>query len=265
MPITMDARRSFVRQATCLSVWLARRLAGRGMELRRALTTCTNAYRFTVLWDGEHHPAEAPPGWRDERWEELLDRLDRIDGRYPAGDAPAEMEAESLELFRPLMEPRLERDVAAWPAPADKPFGFFNYRADDAGWGDGKVTLHLSNPFAPASPFEDLRERARELARLLQHGRQQRRDLHTVSCASWLSSFGAFRGLFPREFAESASKPWALAYHLGWWGQMIDRTGGFHERNGMHLRTTGEFRYPCVTCACSIDLAMEHLRERFGV
>ena len=265
MPITLDARRSFVRQATCLSLWLARRLAASGKQFRHTLTTCTNLYRFTLLWDGQHHPADPPPGWRDPQWEDLLDKLDAIDAAFPPGDAPPEMEAQSLELLWPSMEPRLERDVAAWPVPADKPFGFFNYRPDDDGWTHGKITLHLNNPFAPASPFDDLRQRARELNMLLHHGRQQRPDLHTVSLSSWLAGFGPLQSLFPQEFAQSASPPWALAYHLGWWGQFIDRAGGFHERNGLHLRTTGQFRYPCITCACPIDAALAHLRQRFGI
>lgn len=264
MPITVEDRTDFVRKCTALSVWLARRLAVQGMALREALAIRTNIYRFTTLFDGQHHPAYTP-GWRDEKWERVLDRLEAIDRRYPAGDATPEMEAEALEFLWPLMEGRIESDVAAWKTPEQKPFGFFDYRAGDEGWDEGRVTLHLSNPFPPASPFDDMRERARELARLLRHAQGQCSDVHTVSCGSWLSSFGPFRSLFPASFAASAATPYPLAHHYGWWGQMMDRRGGFHEGNGMYLRRTGEFRYPCITCRCSIDDAVRHLRERFAV
>jgi hypothetical protein len=233
------------------------------MAFRESIAIRTNVYRFTTLFDGEHHPAYTP-NWRDERWEGLLDRLDEIDRKHPEGDATRAMEAEALALLWPLMEGRLAADVAAWPAPERKPFGFFHYQAGDEGWEEGRVTLHLSNPFAPRSPFDDLRQRAVELVQLLRHAREQRGELHTVSCGSWLSAFGPFQSLFPASFAASASEPYPLAHHYGWWGQMMDRRGRFHAGNGMHLRRTGEFRYPCITCRCSINEAIGHLRERFG-
>jgi hypothetical protein len=46
---------------------------------------------------------------------------------------------------------------------------------------------------------------------------------------------------------------------------MIDRAGDFHQRNGQHLRDTGQFRYPCITCVSSIDSTLSHLRKQFGV
>ena len=39
----------------------------------------------------------------------------------------------------------------------------------------------------------------------------------------------------------------------------------FHARNGEYLRRTGQFRYPCVRCLCSVDELRAHLKEKFGV
>jgi hypothetical protein len=265
MPITVDARRSFVRNTTALSIWFARRLAARGTLFRRALANYTNIYRFTSLWDGQNHPANPAIGWQDDAWENLLDQLDNIHARYPSGDAPPEMETESLDVHWPFMEERLKIDVAAWPTPADKPFGFFHYRPGDSGWNEDRITLHLNNPFAPVSPFADSRQRAQELANLLNHAKSVKPTLHTVSCASWLVSFAPFQALFPPSFAASASGPRPLAYHYGWWGQMMDRAGDFNHRNAGHLRNTGEFPYPCIYCAAPINETAAYLRERFGV
>ncbi|MCL2647394.1 MAG: hypothetical protein FWD61_10390 [Phycisphaerales bacterium] len=265
MPITLAARRSFVRQCTCLSVWVARRLAQNGTPLRQNLTTRTNVYRFTDLWDGKNHPAEPHANWQDTKWEALLDELDCIDAKYASGDASPEMEAEALALFWPRMEPALPRDVAAWPTRERMPFGFFNYNPSDETWNDGRVVIHLTNPFAPASPFDDLPQRARELAALLHDARQKSPTQHTVYLQSWLAGFPPLQSLFPKAFAQSASAPTPLRYHLGWWGQLIDRTGDFHQRNAHHLRTTGQFRYPNIQCQCPIDATFAHLQSRFGV
>jgi hypothetical protein len=139
------------------------------------------------------------------------------------------------------------------------------YGDGDEHWPTGRVDLHLSNPFAPASPFADLGQRARELAALLHDARKQCPTLQSVSLQSWLAGVPPLQLLFPPEFAASASAPSRLEYHLGWWGQFIDRTGAFHEANGQYLRSTGQFRYPCITCVCAIDATLAHLRQHFGV
>src|SRR5690349_8470275 len=102
MAITVEARREFVRGCTGVSIWLSRRLRERGMSFRDAVTKCSAIYRFTTLWDEKNHPANPPAGWRNEKWEGVLDRLEEMDRRYAAGDAG--MEAEALEMLWPLME-----------------------------------------------------------------------------------------------------------------------------------------------------------------
>ncbi|MCL2641268.1 MAG: hypothetical protein FWD53_10515 [Phycisphaerales bacterium] len=266
MPITLEARRSFVRQCTCLSVWFARRLSQLGVPIRQAITNHTNVYRFTDLWDGKNHPAElSPDEWCDEKWEALLDAFEHIHAKHDPGNASAEMEAEALELFWPRMEPALPRDVAAWPTLERMPFGFFNYNLSDENGTDGKIVLHLTNPFAPASPFDDMPRRARELAALLRDAMKKMPGKHTVYLQSWLAGFPPLQTLFPPAFALSASPPTPLRYHLGWWGQLIDRTGDIHQRHAQHIRRTGWFRYPNIQCCCPLDDTFAHLHTHFGI
>ncbi len=264
MPITVEARREFVRENTKLSIWFARRLSSRRcVTLRETLTACTDVYRCTSLFDGKNHPADTP-GFRDERWEKLMVELQEISARCPAGDTSTEMEEEGLALFWPLLEERIAAAVARWPTLENRPFGMFSYRTGDYGWEDGRVTLHLGNPFAPASPFADMQRCARDLGRLLTDAAARNSGLTTVYCSSWLVDFPPFLTLFPAEFGASLRGPSPLAYHMGWWGQMIDRGGGFHFGNGQWLRRTGEFRWRCVQRECSVEAAHRWLKERWG-
>src|SRR5262249_54476678 len=121
--ISLEARRDFVEGVVPLSLWLARRLWHGGMALEEALTARTNLYRLTCLWDGTHHPAHPPPGWRDPRWEELLGQMGVLFDRYARQDDTTALEREGLALLWPVLEPRLELDVRSWPAPQDRPFG----------------------------------------------------------------------------------------------------------------------------------------------
>jgi hypothetical protein len=119
-----------------------------------------------------------------------------------------------------------------------------------------------ANPFAPESPFADMRARAKELLKLLADARLANPGMHTVVCASWLNGLAPFRELFPAAWAASASEPLDLAFHLGWWGQLMDRSGGFHAGNAAFLRRTGEWRYQCVACSRGVEEVEAHLRAR---
>ena len=63
-----EARRDFVTGIVPLSLWLAHRFWREGTAQRRgvreAITTRTDIYRLTCLWDGTNHPAQPLQGWR---------------------------------------------------------------------------------------------------------------------------------------------------------------------------------------------------------
>jgi hypothetical protein len=101
--------------------------------------------------------------------------------------------------------------------------------------------------------------------RLLSDAKAKQPEVETVHCGSWLNALKPFQELFPPEWAASMTAPSELRYHYGWWGQFIDRTGGFNRRNGEKLRATGKFPFPCVGCRCSTASLRAHLETRFGV
>ncbi len=89
--------------------------------------------------------------------------------------------------------------------------------------------------------------------------------LETIGTGSWLNSVPPFTTLFPPEWLASAKPFPKLVQGKGWWGQFIDRRGGYHRPNGDYLRRTGRFPYPVLNFTCSIDSLRRHLKERFGV
>jgi hypothetical protein len=257
-----EARRDFVTGIVPLSLWLAHRFWREGMSVREAITTRTDIYRLTCLWDGTNHPSRPPEGWRDERWEEILGQLEALYESYPDGTDTMALEHEGLALLWPLLEARLEQELRPGWNPRARPFGFFTY---NQGPEERSLALHLANACAPRSPFADPQARAIELRRLLDHALTSSPPPVRVTCGSWLNSFPPFLQFFPPSWAASASAPSRLGHTYGWWGQMIDRTGGLHRRNAEHLRQTGSFPYACVRCGCSMEELDAHLEARFGI
>ena len=273
MPITLDIRRELIANYVPLSLHVVWRLVRNGLPFDEALNGKTDLYRCTALYDGKILPDHPPAGWRCQPWERAADALEAILARHEADADSSALEREGYEVLRPLLEPAFERDVAGWPRIENRPYGFFTYQVTDQ-WLGGQtvITLHLANPFAPASPLADLPGRARELRRLVDDvtGAWARDDptrpaLERIGTGSWLNALPPFARLFPPEWAAGARPFPRLVPGKGWWGQFIDRRGGYHRRNGDHLRRTGRFPYPVLNCTCSVDALRQHLAERFGV
>jgi len=273
MPITLDTRRGLIEQYVPLGLHVVWRLVRNGLPFEEALSYKADIYCYTVLYDGKVLPDHPPQGWRCEPWEQASAALEAIFNRR-AGDADSSaFEREGYEILRPLLEPAFQRDVDRWPRVEDRPYGFFTYNITDR-WIPGRtmIGLHLGNPFAPAGPLADLPARARELRRLVDDAAQawaqehpERPAVEFIGTGSWLNDVPPFTSLFPPEWSASARPFPRLVPGKGWWGQFIDRRGGYHRRNGDHLRRTGRFPHPVLNCTCSLDALRWHLAERFGV
>lgn len=264
MPLTLEARRDFIEGFVPLSLHYAWRRQRDGTPLEEALTVRINLYRLTSLFDGKNHPARPKPGWRDSRWEEELRALEAIHDRWADEGGSERFERDGYDRLRPLLEARVEQDVGAWPRPEDRPYGFFTYdlhRPEDC---PPRIALHLANPSVPTSPFADPRARAEELSRLVADARRLEPALQWVTCGSWLNSFAPFQDFFPPEWTAESTEGKLVGYHYGWWGQFIDRRGGYHRRNGDHLRQTGRFPYPHRNSRCRIEALAQHLAAEFG-
>ncbi|MBN1672326.1 MAG: hypothetical protein JXR37_14900 [Kiritimatiellae bacterium] len=266
MPILAQDRREYVREVTELSLWLAQRNAAPGIPFETTFTNISPVYRLTVLWDGAHHPAE---GHDDRRWTRILRELNTAREGVDLNDSAA-FEEEGLHILWPYLEPRIEKDVAAWPwipsTYGTKPtgtgeYGFFLYEIKQGQSGEPVVDLHMGNALAPDSPFRDLDARVGELVRLLDDAQRRAPSAVRLESTTWLNGHGTFLGLFPAEWARSP-QPEPLGYAYNWWGQFVNRRGGFHQRNGARLRESGRFPYPCTRCECRIESLRRYLCEK---
>ena len=261
MAITIKARTDFVRNISKLSLWLAQKYSIQNIPFEKALSKGTPLYRLTVLWDGMHHPAA---GWDDEQWNHLTDRLKRL---FSGELNSAQAEKQGLKILWPYLEPRIERDVQEWPwIPSafgtkkmeERVYGFFLYEIIE----DGKtIDLHMGNPYAPHSPFENMKQMEADLKDLLEGVITVNTGVENIVCESWLNSFKPFCSLFPLEWCENSVKTDMFNYTYDIWGQMMNRHGAYHLRNGDLLRKTGEFPFASIKCGCKIDSLFKHLRN----
>jgi len=272
MPITLDIRRELIEGYVPLGLHVVWRLVRNGLPFAEAVNEKTDIYRCTTLYDGKVLPDRPPPGWRCEPWERTAADLETRLIHHEADVDSSAFEQAGYELLRPLLEPAFERDVAAWPRPEDRPYGFFTGHVTDR-WLPGRtvIGLHLANPFAPESPLADLPARARELRRLVDDVTEAWTREHpagpavkTVGTGSWLNALPPFADLFPPEWRAGARPFPRLVPGKGWWGQFIDRRGGYHRTHGDYLRCTGRFPYPVLDCTCSVTSLKRHLARRFG-
>lgn len=245
-----------------------------GLTFYNALTAFSPVYRLTVLWDGERHPANPPPNWRDCRWDATVKALEALDVDHAEGKDSDPVEREGLALLWPLLGARIDHDVEAWPwipsgylsTPLDDHLvGMFAFEIKQGDHGSWSIELHMGNQFAPASPFADMSARARELSGVLDRALDEEPRVRTIRCNSWMNSFGPFLALVPVGWSTPAARTLPDGYGYNWWGQLVSRTGGFHTGNGEYVRAHGVFPYPAVDGSCSIPALRDHLRSAFGV
>ena len=273
MGIALEDRRDLVENLARLSLWFAGQRALAGDSLRDVIGRKTPLYRLTVFWDGATALISPEDGWRDHRWDTLLGKMERIHERYGGQERAEQWEQAGLDVLWPLIEPRIEKDVRAWPwipsclgatRPETGAFGFFLYEWQGVGEDSESLLLHMGNSLAPQSPFEDLEARARELLLVLASARKVKPHVDRIVSNSWLNSFGAFLRLFPTEW-QRAVAPGPLSHTYDWWGQFVTRRGSYHTRNAEHLRRTHHFPYPSVICRCDIDTLRRHLEDEFDL
>jgi len=194
----------------------------------------------------------------------LLRDLRRLFERHTADETTEVIEAEGLKLVWPYVEPAIERRLAETERWLKEAVGCFRheYRPFYAEPNSkDHLTLHVRNAYQPDSPFHHLPEMAASLREILSRAERERPDVMHVQCATWLNSFPPFAELFPRSWIETA-QPGAPGNHSGWWGQFMDRRGGFHAENARRFRETGQFPFQHLLCRCSIAHMRQHVAVR---
>lgn len=192
-------------------------------------------------------------------WHALRTKLARNIEAYADATETAELEDECWAILAPLVVPRLKEECEWIKEWKRRPFGSWTYALQ----GKKTVDLHFGNASIPRSPFKGKsRERTvSDLFSLLESAKREHPNASRVRCGSWLCCFPPFNELFPEKWGRSY-KPVLKAYtSAGWWGQYQDRRGALHIKNAQSLRETGQHPYIHGVCVCTLDEAIEHLRQ----
>ena len=271
MAITEQDRRNFVEGVTRLSLWHLARRSPSPDQCHGFLTGQTPLYRLTEFWDRHAPPPVSSPADAPSGWSTLVSDIASLCGSYDPDSDTLSFEEAGLLLVWPHLESRIKKDVKTWPwlpsclgsePPETGIFGFFLY--DFAPRDPSLVVLHMGNSMAPDAPFAEPDARAREFISLLDDATSRNPSATRIASTSWLNGFPPFQRYFPPEWVDSAvaSPP---GYTYDWWGQFVTRRGGFHRANGDHLRATGRFPYPSITCTAEITSVRSHLVTSFDL
>jgi hypothetical protein len=263
MKYDMEKREDFALKVVGLALWHAANTSDSPDEFINTVSKRTPIYRLTDFWDAVTVPWSSGFDAEANGWSVISENLKTI---YKNASCPGEVENEGLKLLRPHLESRVVDDCARFPwlpcgyvpykLPNENVFGIFAYEVpDDEG---DIVDYHIANSLMPDSPFRDMNARKCELMEMITSIKQRTKAIR-LACESWLNAFPPFLKLFPDSYPEKNAAPPALSPGYNWWGQFMSRDGGFNEKNGQVLRSTGKF--PFVPCRgeCGIDELLEHL------
>lgn len=257
-------RREYVREVTKLKLWRVWWLQRHeGMDFETAATNRVQIFRLTVFAsDPRYGRGEHPDGWQ-----QVLDELRAAYEPHGADATSEAVEAEGLDLLWPHLEPAIERDVAEDEEWRKGSFGCFKYEYHSfyvEPDSEDHLTLHVRNAYQPDSPFGHFDEMVASLREIVSRAEQERPDVAMAQCATWLNGLPPFAKLFPQSWRDSA-RPGAPGNHFGWWGQFMDRRGGFHAKNARQFRDTGQFPYTHLLCRCPVGDLRAHLEAALSV
>lgn len=248
-----DIRIHYATHFLKLSLWYVRQLMHKeGALFVDAVNERVNIYRNTDFYQGGNKvPAR---GYEDPVWDVYLEGLEEIYEQYPDPENTDDLEKEGLAYLWPHVKKEYHR-----PSTDGRPYECWTF--DD---GDDFIAIHIGNVYQPQSPLsEKYVDFVAMLLKLLRDTKVRRPEVVTVRCGSWMNSIGPFQAMFPESWHKSARESVRSGFGMGHWGQFMDRTGRFHERNGAHLRETGNFPYASLGCHAPIDEVVDHIEANF--
>ena len=236
-----------------LSLWYVRQL----MEMESAdfvdaVNGRVNIYRNTDFYEGGSKvPAR---GHKDPKWDTYLVGLKEIFDRHPDAKNTEGLETEALAYLWPRV-----KKAYHLPSSEGRPYECWTF--DD---GDDNIAIHIANVYQPKSPLSEMRVNfVAMLLKLLRDTMARRPEVVTVGCGSWMNSIKPFQEMFPPVWHEDPHKSPRSSFGMGHWGQFMDRTGRFHERNGQIFRETGDFPYASLWCSAPIGEVVAHIEAHF--
>jgi len=251
-------RTEYTRELTKLKLWYVWWLGrNEDVDFDAAMQSHVGIARMTSFWGDAANKSLADP----EGWQRVADELRAVFAKHAGESSADEIETEGLDLLWPYMASGVQKYVNHMQQWLKNAVGCFRYEFApyyaDKESGD-HLTLHVSNAYQPDSPFEHVPEMVESLKEILKRSREERPDVDRAQCGSWLNSFPPFAGLFPPSWVEDA-RPGQPGGHAGWWGQFMNRRGGFHFGNARRLRKTGQFPFRHLLSRCRTADLQDHL------
>lgn len=248
-----DIRIHYATHFLKLSLWYVRQLVHlEGIEFEEAINGRVNVYRNTDFYEGGNKvPAR---GHVDETWNTYLEGLKAIYARHIDPEKTDQLEEEGLAYLWPHVRKKYHK-----PSTEGRPYECWTF--DD---GDEHIAIHIANVYQPHSPLSEKRVQfVAKLLQLLRDTQARRPEVKMVRCGSWMNSIAPFQEMFPQSWHDSAWKSPKSSFGMGHWGQFMDRTGRFHERNGRLFRETGDFPFASLGCSAPIVEIVAHLEDNF--
>ena len=156
-PYTLANRRDFVLKITRLSLWYSWRHSNGGDAIVEVLSSRTPIYRLTEFWDGVSHPSQADFPWASSPFGQITAQLQAL--CQDASTTAEHIEETGLQLLLPHLEPRMEKDIRAWPwlpsgytpysLPENQLSGIF---ACEHSRNSDFLDIHIANSCMPDSP-----------------------------------------------------------------------------------------------------------------
>lgn len=166
----------------------------------------------------------------------------------------------SFKIFKQSIDEAFDSRWIDFQKPISMKCGSLTYHDSDKN-NPSMIAIHIANALAPASIFDDPLYLPGCLTNLMNRTEAEF-GVDTIHCGSWLNSHPRWLELFPKEYHGNLSKPdEEIQWHLGFWGQFINASGGFHSRNAEKFRKTGTMPFAYRTSDCSFDLLREHLNK----
>lgn len=171
-------------------------------------------------------------------------------------------EQRAIRVVSPHLTDRAERDFNEPPIFHDFQCGCLKFDPPNEKF-PGLVFIHIANPLAPKSIFDEPIYMVDCLKKLIGKSNAQY-GANGLCTPSWLNSHPAWLKFFPDEWRDNMKPPDTdVRGHGGFWGQFINAKGLLNHRLGEQLRTGGEFPYWPRLSHCSFETLEKHLAAKF--
>ena len=257
-PKTISEHAEFLREMVKLHLWFLWTWLRRHPEegFSKVIRTRIDIFRKTDLNKGPSKNTYEAGDFTLPRWLEVEAQAERLCRESASAE---EFERRAWEVFRPLVEARVERDFAEGDMLDNYQCGSLRYNVPKP--GETRVDFHIANRIAPRSIFDDptyLPGCFTQMFDALEpHG------VTEIGTTTWLNTYPKWLALFPREWHDHMTlNPNEVGWSLGHWGQFVSARGTFNHRHGQLLRRLGELPFKSRKSWCTIAAMREHLRRR---